>query len=68
MHYWHAHFMADSVRSAIDELESDLITNQVHHLDFVKMLDRLSELAERDGTILRGGGLMHVNGLTRQKR
>jgi hypothetical protein len=66
MHYWHAHFMADSVRSAIDELESDLITNQVRHLDFIKMLDRLGELAERDRTVL--GGLMHVNGLTRQKR
>jgi hypothetical protein len=66
MHYWHAHFMADSVRSAIDELESDLITDQVRHIDFMKMLDRLSELAERDRTVL--GGLMHVNGLTRQKR
>jgi hypothetical protein len=46
--------MADSVRSAIDELESDLITNQVRHLDFVEMLGHFSELAERDRTILGG--------------
>jgi hypothetical protein len=46
--------MADSVRSAIDELESDLITNQVRHLDFIKMLSHFSELAERDRTILGG--------------
>jgi len=54
MHYWHAHFMADSVRSAIDELESDCITNQVPHLDLVQQLGYLSELAERDKTVLGG--------------
>jgi hypothetical protein len=54
MHYWHAHFMCDSVRSAINELESDLITNQVRHLNFMKLLGYLSELAKRDSTILGG--------------
>lgn len=52
MHYWYAHFKCDSVRSAIDKLESDLITSQVRHLDFVKLRGYLSELAERDSTIL----------------
>jgi hypothetical protein len=53
-HYWHAHFMADSVRSAMNELESDLITNQERHLDFVEMLGHLSELGERDKAVLGG--------------
>lgn len=47
-------FHVRSVRSAINELESDLITNKVRHLDFVKLLGYLSQLAERDSTILGG--------------
>jgi hypothetical protein len=44
--------MADSVRSAMNKLESDLITNQERHLDFVEMLGHLSKLAEQDKAFL----------------
>lgn len=32
MHYWHARFMADSVKSATSELKAEQITNQHPHL------------------------------------
>ena len=42
MHYC-ANFMVDSVAFATDELESDLITKQVRHLDFEHLLGYLNE-------------------------
>ena len=43
-------FVIQRVRSASDELESDLLTNQMRHFDFELLLGYPSELIARDET------------------
>jgi hypothetical protein len=44
MYCWHGHIIANSIRSVINELESDLIAKW--------LLNYVGKLAERDETVL----------------
>jgi hypothetical protein len=53
-HYRHAHYTADSIKSAHNELKSDVISNQESDPNFTQWLDQVEELARRDENFLGG--------------
>ena len=54
MHYWHAYFMTDTLRSAIEELQHENGTNQEHHTDCDELLDVVRILMKKSKRIGEG--------------
>jgi len=48
MHYWHASFMPDTLRSLIEDLEYENATNQEPHTDCNELLDAVRILMKHN--------------------